>query len=104
MSTNKTTLVHPDDAGVKPEPGPSGFVMASVKSLRKLGLPSQCIGGKILSDELIEPGIHWCVYEHNGGLFGFAYERGQNPFGNAKTIELTLVDAYDDGTYQQVAA
>jgi hypothetical protein len=44
------------------------------------------------------------VYEHGGGRYGFAYEDGPRPFGDATSIELTLMDAYDDGTYQQVAA
>lgn len=100
----KLALNHQDDATVKPEPGPAGFVDVSVASLRKLGLPSTCVGGKIVADELLEPGIRWCVYEHGGGRYGFAYEIGQKPFGNAKTVEITLMEAYDDGTYQQVAA
>ena len=103
MNTRQSGLVH-DDAKVKPEPGPAGYVETTVARLKSLGLPAKCIGGAIIDDIPLDPGTRWCVYKTNGGLFGFAYEEGPKPFGNATTIELTLMEAYDDGTVQQIAA
>jgi hypothetical protein len=100
----RTGLVHPDDAGVKLEPGPGGVTTAKVSRLKALGLPTKCVGGEIVEDSPLDAGVRWCVFRSDGGMFGFAYERGSAPFGKATTIELTIMDAYDDGTLQQSAA
>jgi hypothetical protein len=92
------------DEQVKPEPGPVGYAVVRVSRLKSLGLPKQCVGGQIVADDPLDDGARFCVYEHGGGRYGFAYEDGPRPFGDATSIELTLMDAYDDGTYQQVAA
>lgn len=104
MANANNKLIHSNDANVKPEPGPAGFVEVSVASLKRLGLPEKCIGGKIVSDEPTDPGMRFCVYEYSGARYGFGYETGSTPFGRASNVELTLMDAYEDGTYQQVAA
>lgn len=104
MAKANNGAIHPDDANVKPEPGPAGFTTIAVSKLKALGLPKKCIGGSIVSDQLLEGETRFCVYEHGGARYGFGYEEGPNSFGRMKTIELTYMDAYEDDTYQQVAA
>ena len=101
---NVGELIHPDDAGVKPEPALAGVLTKSVVSLSSLGLPKKCRGGQVVEDRALEDGTRWCVYLKSGQHLGFAYEPGARPFGTATFIEVTVLDAYDDDTVQQAAA
>jgi hypothetical protein len=104
MSLRSSDLVHTDDAKVKPEPGPAGYTTTTVARLKALGLPAKCVGGEVVENVPIDTETRWCVFRSNDGLFGFAYEVGPRPFGRCQTVELTIMEEFDDGTMQQLAA
>lgn len=77
--------------------GKTGSLTLPVAIVLAMGLPKECKGGRILTDEILDAneGTRICEYEKDGVTYSFAYDEGANPFGPQRMIDITIVGTFN---------